>query len=155
MRDGEARTDDDIRALAEAVADVLEERGLLPQPGESAPRVLKVADVAQLLGRSQAWVYEHAPELGAFKFGTGPKARIGFDRDAIERWKRERQILKPSGTNRPASRRGRPRKSPRPGATNLIPYAHRRTGRSIGKATVADSATSTTTAAPRMQRPEQ
>lgn len=122
MRDDEVRTDDDIRALAEAVADVLEERGLLSQPDASPGRVLKVADVAQLLGRSQAWVYEHAAELGAFKFGNGPKARIGFDRDAIERWKRDRQILKSSGGSRSASRRGRPRKSPRPGATNLIPY---------------------------------
>ena len=29
-----------------------------------------------------AWVYEHAAELGAFRFGNGPKARIGFDLDA-------------------------------------------------------------------------
>jgi predicted DNA-binding transcriptional regulator AlpA len=116
------RGTDDVRALAEAVADVLEERGLLSQAHASPGPVLKVADVAQLLGRSQAWVYDHAAELGAFKFGNGPKARIGFDRDAIERWKRDRQILKSSGVSRPASRRGRPRKSPRPGATNLIPY---------------------------------
>lgn len=116
------RGTDDVRALAEAVADVLEERGLLSQADASPGTVLKVADVAQLLGRSQAWVYDHAAELGAFKFGNGPKARIGFDREAIERWKRDRQILKSSGVSRPASRRGRPRKSPRPGATNLIPY---------------------------------
>ena len=116
------RGNDDVRALAEAVADVLEERGLLSQADASPGPVLKVADVAQLLGRSQAWVYDHAAELGAFKFGNGPKARIGFDRDAIERWKRDRQILKSSGVSRPASRRGRPRKSPRPGTTNLIPY---------------------------------
>ena len=57
--------------------------------------------------------------------GTPPDVHItGFPwhRDAIERWKRDRQILKSSGVSRPASRRGRPRKSPRPGATNLIPY---------------------------------
>ena len=98
-----ARTEDEIRALAEAVADVLEERGLVA-PAEPAPgRVLKVADVAKLLGRSRPWVYEHAAELGAFRFGSGPKARIGFDRDAIERWKRDRQISQPAAPARPGA----------------------------------------------------
>ena len=102
--------------------DVLEERGLLPRPEASPGRVLNVADVATLLGRSQAWVYEHAAELGAFKFGGGPRARIGFDRDAIETWKRDRQILKSAAESRPARRRGRARKQPASTAVNLIPY---------------------------------
>jgi predicted DNA-binding transcriptional regulator AlpA len=122
MSGDDARTQDEIRALAEAVADVLEERGLVG-PAEPAPgRVLKVADVARLLGRSRPWVYEHAAELGAFRFGSGPKARIGFDRDAIERWKRDRQISQPSSPGRPARRRGRPRNAAVPAAVNLIPY---------------------------------
>jgi predicted DNA-binding transcriptional regulator AlpA len=116
------RDGDVIRALAEAVVDVLEERGLLPRPEASPGRVLNVADVATLLGRSQAWVYEHAAELGAFKFGGGPRARIGFDRDAIETWKRDRQILKSAAESRPARRRGRARKQPASTAVNLIPY---------------------------------
>ena len=92
MSGGGDRAKDEILALAEAVADVLEERGLVA-PAEPAPgRVLKVADVAKLLGRSRPWVYEHAAELGAFRFGSGPKGRIGFDREGIERWKRDRQI---------------------------------------------------------------
>ncbi len=110
---------DDIRALAEAVVDVLEERGLLSAPEESPGRVLNVADVARLLGRSPAWVYEHAAELGAFKFGSGPKARIGFDRQAIERWKRERQI----GRSEPGTPRIRRRSRSRDIADlSLIPY---------------------------------
>jgi predicted DNA-binding transcriptional regulator AlpA len=122
MSDGDARTSDEIHALAEPVADVLEARGLVTRPEETPARVLKVADVSRLLGRSQAWVYEHAAELGAFKYGNGPKARIGFDRDAIERWKRDRQILKPSATPPPARRRGRRRKSAIPATANLITY---------------------------------
>jgi predicted DNA-binding transcriptional regulator AlpA len=118
----EASRDDDIRALAEAVVDALEERGLLPSPEESPGRVLKAADVAGLLGRSQAWVYEHAAELGAFKFGSGPKARIGFDRNAIDAWKRDRQILKSAAESRPARPRRRPRKQVASTAVNLIPY---------------------------------
>ena len=82
----------EIRALAEAVVDVLEERGLLASSAPGPGLVLTVADVAELLGRGRAWVYDHAAELGAFRFGTGPKARLGFDRHAIERWKRDRQI---------------------------------------------------------------
>ena len=110
----------DIRVLAEAVVDVLEERGLVAtqhNPG----RVLSVPDVAELLGRSRPWVYEHAAELGAFRFGTGPKARIGFEREAIERWKRERQILKPTTLSQP-QKRGRPRRTARSSAVSLIPY---------------------------------
>jgi predicted DNA-binding transcriptional regulator AlpA len=122
MTGTDGRSQDEIRALAEAVADVLEERGLMG-PAEPGPgRVLKVADVAKLLGRSRPWVYEHAAELGAFRFGNGPKARIGFDRDAIERWKRDRQISQQSAPTRPTRRRGRPRKAAVPAAVNLIPY---------------------------------
>jgi hypothetical protein len=52
-----------------------------------AARVLGVSEVARLLGRRPAWVYQHAAELGAFRFGNGPKARLGFDLASIERWK--------------------------------------------------------------------
>jgi predicted DNA-binding transcriptional regulator AlpA len=122
MSRGGARTDDEIRALAEAVADVLEERGLMAALEPTPGRVLKVADVAKLLGRGRPWVYQHAAELGAFRFGTGPRARIGFDRDAIERWKRDHQILKPAAKSAPTRRRGRPRKNAGSSAANLIPY---------------------------------
>ena len=63
---------DDARAIAEALADVLTERGLVVA-GNAAPaaRVLGVSEVARLLGRRPAWVYQHAAELGAFRFGTG------------------------------------------------------------------------------------
>jgi predicted DNA-binding transcriptional regulator AlpA len=119
---GDARSEDEIRALAEAVADVLEQRGLLWSAAPAAGRVLNVADVATLLGRSRPWVYEHAAELGAFRFGNGPKARIGFDRDSIERWKRDHQILRSSPPVSQAPRRGRPRKTAVPATVSLIPY---------------------------------
>jgi hypothetical protein len=63
----------DVRALAEAVVDVLTERGLAML---AAPqRVLTAAQAAQLLGRSLQWVYAHAGELGAFRYGDGQGAR--------------------------------------------------------------------------------
>ncbi len=33
------------------------------------------------LGVSRAYVYEHAGQLGAFKLGNGPRARLRFDPD--------------------------------------------------------------------------
>src|SRR4051794_22258354 len=80
-----------IRKLAEALVDVLEERGLFTRKDEPPGRVLNVGDAAKLLGRSRHWVYEHAGELGGFRFTNGPRARIGFDRDEIEAWRQARQ----------------------------------------------------------------
>jgi len=112
---------DDARAIAEALADVLTERGLVVV-GSAAPaaRVLGVGEVARLLGRRPAWVYQHAAELGAFRFGNGPKARLGFDVASIERWKRERQTRTPNSDS--ALRRRRSRQNGLPQGMNLIPY---------------------------------
>jgi hypothetical protein len=107
----------DIRAVAEALADVLFERGLVA--AGSPARVLDASQVADLLGRDRQWVYAHAGELGAFRYGDGPKARIGFDLVTVEQWKRERQIRSES----PPRRRDRRRSSAvGVGATRLIPY---------------------------------
>ena len=84
-------TDVELRALAEMVADILVERGIVGPAATASGRVLDAAAVAQLLGRERQWVYDHANELGAFRYGDGPRARLGFDAQAIERWKRERQ----------------------------------------------------------------
>jgi hypothetical protein len=54
---------EDARAVAELVVDVLQERGLVSPRERDCRRVLTVGDVAELLGRSRAWVYEHAAEL--------------------------------------------------------------------------------------------
>jgi predicted DNA-binding transcriptional regulator AlpA len=110
---------DHVQAIAEAVADVLAERGLVVYAGPSpSARILKVAEVARLLGRSAAWVYEHAAELGAIRMGSGPRARIGFDVATIEQWKRDHQT--------PARQTRRPRRQPRratvPSSANLLPY---------------------------------
>ena len=110
----------DIRAVAEALADVLVERGLvMPASAASPARVLDAAQVAELLGRDRQWVYAHAGELGASRYGDGPKARIGFDLVTVEQWKRERQIR----SEGPPQLRDRRRSSAAGvGATRLIPY---------------------------------
>ena len=110
-----------IQAIADALADVLVQRGLVVQrTGGPSARVLDVGEVAALLGRKPAWVYAHAAELGAFRFGDGPKARLGFDRASVERWKRDRQIREPERDSH--SRRGRSRQNSRSRGARLIPY---------------------------------
>jgi predicted DNA-binding transcriptional regulator AlpA len=110
----------DVHAIAQAVADVLAERGLVVYagPGASA-RVLNACEVSQLLGRSTPWVYAHATDLGAIRMGNGPKARIGFDLANIEQWKRDNQIRPPQARNVP---RRRPRRNAISRGANLIPY---------------------------------
>lgn len=109
----------DVHAIAEAIADVLAERGLVVYagPGASA-RVLSAREVSQLLGRSAPWVYAHATELGAIRMGSGPKARIGFDLATIEQWKRDNQV-RPPQARKPPRRRRRTTVSH---TANLIPY---------------------------------
>lgn len=109
-----------IRALAEALVDVLEERGLFTRKDEPPGRVLKVADVAKLLGRSPHWVYEHAAERGAFRFTNGPRARIGFDRDEIDAWRRARQAER--RVPPPPKRKARRRRNGAAAPVELIPY---------------------------------
>jgi hypothetical protein len=63
----------DVRAVAEAVADVLAERGLVvPAARVSTPRVLDARQVGLLLGRDRQWVYDHAAELGGSAMAMGP-----------------------------------------------------------------------------------
>jgi hypothetical protein len=104
----------DLRAIAEVLADVLTERGLVGGEQGRPARVLTTADVAAILGRDRRWVYAHAEELGAFRYGDGPKGRLGFDLEVIERWKRERQI---------AARRAKPVRRGRP--PNGLTLSHR------------------------------
>ena len=117
MSEGSRSVLGDLRALAEVLADVLAERGLVFSGTAQAPaRVLSAAEVGRLLGRDRKWVYDHAGELGAFRYGDGPRARIGFDVVTVERWKRERQIRQPRRTTRS---RGSSRRA---AALSLIPY---------------------------------
>jgi hypothetical protein len=111
--------DAQARAVAEALADVLVERGLVIAAESRSPRrILDAAKVAEMLGRDRHWVYAHAPELGAFRFGDGPRARLGFDLVALERWKRARAREK---NGRRPTRPPRPR-ARRDAGRGLIPY---------------------------------
>jgi hypothetical protein len=109
----------DLRQLAEVLVDVLIERGLLALAPPSVSRVIDAREVGRLLGRHRRWVYDHAGELGAFRYGDGPRARLGFDLAGVERWKRGHQIEAPAARSAPARRRGHRRATV---SAPLIPY---------------------------------
>lgn len=100
---------EDIRMIASAVVDELADRGLVATAPQTRDRVLNADQVADLLGRRVDWVYAHAGELGGFRMGNGTKARLGFDEQAIARWKHAQAItppVQPATPRRPTRRRG-------------------------------------------------
>jgi len=62
----------DIEAIATRVAQLL--RHAPPPSG-----LLTATQLAQHLGLTRAWIYQHAHELGAIQLGSGSKPRLRFD----------------------------------------------------------------------------
>ncbi len=121
------RSPADIRVFAEILIDVLAERGLLVSAHPvHARRVLDAAQVAELLGRGRHWVYAHADELGAFRYGDGPRARMGFDHARVEQWKRDRQA--PRNAPPTPKRRQRPPADATGEGGELLPFEPMREG---------------------------
>jgi hypothetical protein len=46
--------------------------------------LVDAARVAEHLGVSRDYVYEHAAELGALRLGSGPRARLRFDLGEVD-----------------------------------------------------------------------
>ena len=121
-------TDAAIREIAEAVVELLIERGVLSPAPVYDGRVLSATEAAGLLGRRRQWVYEHAAELGGFRYGSGRRARLGFDRLELERWKHENQLPRPEANG---GGRRRPTHSNTSRGANLIPFEPMTERRSI------------------------
>ena len=68
---------------------------------------LDAHEVAQRLGVSRDWVYEHADELGASRIGTGPRPRLRFPPDILEHRGARPSAHEPAG--QPAKREPKPR----------------------------------------------
>ena len=69
-----------VDAVARRVVELLREEGAVSRAG---PRLLTVAAVSQEFGVSTDWVYANAGPLGAIRLGSGPRARLRFDRATI------------------------------------------------------------------------
>src|SRR5690242_13253040 len=60
-------------------------RVLPPRTQVFPRRLLTPAEVAGYLAVDRSYVYEHADELGARRLGTGPKARLRFALEDVDR----------------------------------------------------------------------
>jgi hypothetical protein len=71
---------EEIERIAQRVAQLLRQPPVEPGPAAAASSPLvSAARLAQQLGVTRAWVYEHARELGAIQLGAGPRPRLRFD----------------------------------------------------------------------------
>ena len=92
-------------AIVARVIEVLREEGLSPRPSE-ATAWLDAQEVAQRLGVSREWVYEHADELGALRIGSGPRPRLRFAPQIVEPGSRAAMSAEAGGE--PRNRRPKP-----------------------------------------------
>jgi hypothetical protein len=78
-------------------------------------RLLTAAELAEFLTVDVAYVYEHADELGCIRLGSGPRARLRFDREeALRRLsacQAGRKSDEPKSASQAASRPRRRRRS--------------------------------------------
>ena len=92
-------------AIVARVVEVLREQGLSPRPSESTAW-LDAQEVAQRLGVSREWVYEHADELGALRIGSGPRPRLRFPPKILD--PRSRTTISAEAGGEPRNRRPKP-----------------------------------------------
>jgi hypothetical protein len=76
----EARDADFVDAVARRVVELLRAEGVASR---EEPRLLTVAAVSAEFGVSTDWLYANAKALGAIRMGSGPRARLRFDRATI------------------------------------------------------------------------
>jgi predicted DNA-binding transcriptional regulator AlpA len=71
-------------AVVARILDLIRMEGLIERAG-SGQRWLDAQEVAQRLGVSREWVYEHADELGARRIGSGRRPRLRFPALSLDR----------------------------------------------------------------------
>jgi predicted DNA-binding transcriptional regulator AlpA len=91
--------------IAERVVQVMKTEGITAQ-GTAATAWLDARQVAQRLGVSREWVYEHADELGASRIGTGRRPRLRFPPHVLEARAGNRTPAEEA--SQPAKRRSKP-----------------------------------------------
>jgi hypothetical protein len=105
-----------VDAVARRVVELLREEGVVSREG---PRLLTVAAVSQEFGVSTDWLYANARPLGAIRLGSGPRARLRFDRATIA--DRIAKVASHATRDR-SSQRGKRRRGTREGADgDLLP----------------------------------
>ena len=100
-----------VDAVARRVVELLREEGAVSREG---PRLLTVAAVSEQFGVSTDWLYANAGRLGAIRLGSGPRARLRFDRATIA--DRIAKVASHAARDR-SSQRGKRRRGTREGRT--------------------------------------
>jgi hypothetical protein len=117
-------TTEQIQAIADAVAERLAEPPNMPGRPD---RLVDAATLAELLGTSRGWIYEHKHELGALRLGDGPRPRLRFDAEyAKAQWaaSREGNTGVPDRSANTGRRRSR-RRVTTPSSAQLLPVRGR------------------------------
>ena len=102
-----------IERIAQRVAQLLRHEHVVGQTDLALVGLVDASRVAEHLGLTRAWVYEHARELGAIRVGSGPRARLRFDIAtataalATHGPENHRPTPEPIPTRRPGQRRRR------------------------------------------------
>jgi hypothetical protein len=105
-----------VDAVARRVVELLREEDAALRQG---PRLLTAAAVSQEFGVSIDWLYANAGRLGAIRLGSGPRARMRFDRTTIA--DRIAKVASNASRDR-SSQRGERRRGARAGAgLDLLP----------------------------------
>jgi hypothetical protein len=83
--------------------------------------LLTTALTAKRLAMSEAWVREHAAELGGIRIGDSKHTQLRFEPGKLEEWKERHRLKLPrtKTTHRPARRRA-------PSGVDLLPLPARR-----------------------------
>lgn len=106
---------DDIEAVATRVLQLLLREGAAPG------RYVDAATLAATLGVERDWVYARAAQLGAFRLGDGPKARLRFDLEQVRATLADAGPAAEAERGPPARvRRARPRSASGPTDVPLI-----------------------------------
>jgi hypothetical protein len=71
-------------AVVARILDVIRMEGLIERTG-GGQRWLDAQEVAERLGVSREWVYEHGAELGARRIGSGRRPRLRFPAQSLDR----------------------------------------------------------------------
>lgn len=74
---------DSVERVAQRVLELLAPR--LDASPAATGRLLTAAEVSERWGVERSWIYEHAAELGAIRLGSGPRPRLRFRPEAIDR----------------------------------------------------------------------
>ena len=103
----------DIEAIAQRVAELIDERGVL-----LSTRYVDATHLARILGVDREWVYRHAHRLGAIRLGAG-RGRLRFD---LKHATRALADPPTEPVRTPAIRPARRRVNRRSAPVDLLPY---------------------------------